>query len=235
MNIETGNNKLFSRIGEFVFEQKCVPWRIYTQYCKLRNIIFNINTKEHWDSVWKTEQDTPNWYRFYPEAFSKICSLIETGTNVLDIGCGLGILLEKLKNEKKCAVQGIDISQTAIIKVKEKGLSGMVAKVPPIPLPSNTFDTVIATELLEHIANPVELVREMIRIIKPGGSIIVTVPNNALYPHTERDHVRVFNQDTLSMLFRKFESIKTVELFVAKEKDEKFTRIILRAKKCSSV
>jgi SAM-dependent methyltransferase len=45
-----------------------------------------------------------------------------------------------------------------------------------IPLPSETFDTILATDVLEHVSNPELLWREMARVLKPGGKIILGVP-----------------------------------------------------------
>lgn len=219
-------------LKEFVFEQKCVPWRVYKTYCKMRNGIFNINTPKHWDRVWSKERYTPNSHRFYPEAFGKIISFISKGARVVDIGYGIGILLERLKREKNCDVFGVDISKEAIKTIKEKDIDGMVARVPPIPLPANSFDIVISTELLEHINTPKSLIKEMTRICKPSGYLIITTPDSALFPYLEREHVNVFNENSLKKLFNDFKEIESLEILRVKESEEKFNRFIIKAKLC---
>lgn len=219
------------RIRDFVFEQKCIPWMIYEKYYKIRNSIFNINTQKYWDNTWRKEKIIPNNTRLYPDAFGKIASLIPNAAKVADIGCGIGLLLKRLKIEKKCDCVGIDISREAIITVKEEGMSGIIARVPPVPLPSNAFDVVIATEILEHISNPKYLILEMSRIAKSPGIILITVPDNALHPHTEREHIRTFNTDKLNKLLKNIFKNNSIEIFTVKEKKEKFYRLIATIRK----
>ena len=70
---------------------------------------------------------------------------------MLDIGCGIGDLLARLRDEKKCDVYGLDISSEAIERVRSRGMHGKVAKLPSIPYPAGYFDVVTATEVLEHL------------------------------------------------------------------------------------
>ncbi|MCM8774390.1 MAG: class I SAM-dependent methyltransferase [Candidatus Omnitrophica bacterium] len=142
---------------------------MYLKYCTLRNRLFNINTQRYWNKIWAKEQINLNPYRFYPPAFTEIIKIIPYESKVADIGCGIGILLERLRKERACQVFGVDISQEAILALKRKDIDGIVAKVPPIPLPTESFDIVTATELLEHVNNPYSVIKEMIRIVKSGG------------------------------------------------------------------
>lgn len=231
-------NKIFKMnrwLKSFILEQKCVPWRVVVKYHELKNKIFNINTQKHWDQIWSKEKYIPNSHRFYPKASIQIISLVPLESKVVDIGCGIGILLEKLKNEKRCAGFGIDISKEAIKAIREKGFLGVSAKVPPIPLPANSFDIATATELLEHVNNPKAFIREMIRIIRPSGSLIITTPDNALAPYAEREHVNAFNEKALMKLFNEFREIQHIRLLRVKETDEEFNRFVISAKKCQKL
>jgi ubiquinone/menaquinone biosynthesis C-methylase UbiE len=60
------------------------------------------------------------------------------------------------------------------------GQTDLVCDITSIPVDDSTFDHVLCTEVLEHIPKPVDAIKELSRILKPGGTIIVTVPMNCL-------------------------------------------------------
>lgn len=121
------------------------------------------------------------WQKLGRLNFSKqtVLSLIDSGT-VLDIGCGDGILMEHLKQKGVTGV-GIDISAKAISFCKERGLDCRVADIAEkLPFENGSFDTVILTDVLEHIFQPVELLREAHRVSR--RDIAISVPNFASLP-----------------------------------------------------
>jgi SAM-dependent methyltransferase len=91
--------------------------------------------------------------------------------NVLDIGCGEKPY-EKLFNAT--SYMGIDIESTKEYHASSKvdvfynGLD--------LPFESNTFDTIVCFEVLEHVFEPERIVKEMFRVLKPGGKIMLTTP-----------------------------------------------------------
>jgi 2-polyprenyl-3-methyl-5-hydroxy-6-metoxy-1,4-benzoquinol methylase len=104
---------------------------------------------------------------------------------VLDYGCGPGFFLEKLI-ERGISCEGAEFSKETIEIVKEKFNQNKLFKDCSLldensnALVSNSFDTVFFIETIEHIM-PNELdqvLKELFRIIKPGGSLIITTPNN---------------------------------------------------------
>lgn len=221
-----------SWIKEFIFTQKCIPWSVHKLICPIRNRIFNINTKEHWDTVWAREKEIKRNCRLYPQSFAKIVSLIPPQKEVVDIGCGIGVLMERLKNEKQCKVFGIDISEEAIKTLTDKNLPGIVSKVPPVPLPSYSFEIAVATEILEHLNNPQFLLKEMIRLVKPSGFLIITVPDQGIDPATEREHVNCFNEKALRRLFKNLQRVDSIEIFRTKEEYEECNRLIVKVQLC---
>ena len=216
----------------FIFVQKCIPWKCYIFYCTLRNYIFDINTQRTYDELWSQERSAPRYDRFYPIAFNKLVQMIPRNSKVIDIGCGLGILMARLRTEKACEVLGIDISKEAISALYEKGMRGVVAHVPPIPICSDSADIVIATEVLEHVRSPKVFLKEMLRILKPNGTIFITVPEAALGPNTERYHIWKFSENSIFKLFKGLKDVSTIEIVKVKEENENFCRLIARGKKC---
>lgn len=219
-------------IKDFVLEQKCIPWPLYYKYCKIRNSIFNKNTQKYWDGIWSKEKIDFKENRIHPALSSKVISLIPYKSKVIDIGCGLGILLERIKKEKGCEILGLDISKEAINTINQKNIPGIVAKVPPVPLPDDSFDVAISTELLEHTNNPKALLKEIVRITKPLGLLIIAVPLDTLHPHSQREHTRAFSEQNLRDIVIKFKNIRNIATFKIKEEEEEFYRLILKAEKC---
>lgn len=157
----------------------------------------NINTASYWDEVWAREgQDT---WRKYPLTFQKIACHVTAEDSVLDVGCGVGILLDILKPRE---VAGLDISPKAIEILKSKGIQGKVGTLPKIDFPDKSFDVVVATETLEHLDDPESLIQEMKRVARK--KVIVTVPNNTLPPSVEKEHRQIFTKFRLNEMLSKY-------------------------------
>jgi SAM-dependent methyltransferase len=105
---------------------------------------------------------------------------------ILDAPCGgLGALTLALI-ERRYQVVGADLDADA-----ERALGGAFAKVnlnAPFPWPEQSFDAVISTEGIEHLENHFSFLREVCRILKPGGLLILTTPNTVAL----RSRVRFF-------------------------------------------
>ena len=93
---------------------------------------------------------------------------------ILNIGCGTGGTIKVL--EKFGTVDNVDVSDDAIRLTKKSGYK--VTKVQGVELPfkSTTFDIVGAFDVLEHIENDVDALKEWARVLKPGGRVVLTVP-----------------------------------------------------------
>lgn len=101
------------------------------------------------------------------------------GGRLLDIGCGGGHYLQCMK-ELGWAVQGIEFDEAQAAHAREQ-LSADVragtAESTLDGLPSEHFDVVTLWHVLEHLHNPTLVLREVHRVLKPGGRIMVEVPN----------------------------------------------------------
>ena len=170
---------------------------------------YNINTKEYWDSIW--QQEGLDTWREFPILFENIISVVPTNSKVLDVACGVGKLSKLIQEEKTTAVYGLDISSVAIQKLKTRGISGVVADCQNIPFMENTFDVVVATEIMEHLSNPVRILEEIHRILKINGLLIVSVPNSVKGPSHTLEHLRAYNKVSLEeQLTIYFSDIKTI-------------------------
>ncbi len=102
---------------------------------------------------------------------------------VCDIGCGTGEMLEILRSavpsDYKVELFGLDFANSAIAKA-QKLLPAATFKVGDIyinDLPAAYFDLVLCLETLEHLQTPERALDTLLRICKPGGHLIITVPN----------------------------------------------------------
>lgn len=94
---------------------------------------------------------------------------------LLDLGCGTGGNADLLKNFGE--VIGADSSPEAIKFAKNSGFSELVlVEEARLPFKNNTFDCVALLDVLEHIKNDEDILRECLRVLKLNGSLILTVP-----------------------------------------------------------
>jgi SAM-dependent methyltransferase len=100
----------------------------------------------------------------------------ERPLEVLDFGCGTGAFLEHL--ERFGAVTAVDGDPSAVAFCRRRGRSE-VQLVPPgarLPLPDAAFDLVTTLDVIEHIEDDVAALRELRRVLRPGGRLLVAVP-----------------------------------------------------------
>jgi len=108
--------------------------------------------------------------------------------SVLDVGCGNGFNLFYLNSffGKNIEIEflGIDISHTCIYFANErkkmmavKNLKFGIGNAEALNLKDESFDIVLCTEVLEHLSSPERCVAELFRVVKAGGSVIITTPN----------------------------------------------------------
>ena len=110
------------------------------------------------------------------QEFKIISDLIDKNSHVLDVGCGDGILMEYLVNEKKVNIRGIEISKTKVQNCIAKGLTIIEgnAEEDLKQFPDKSFDYVILSQTLQAFLNPEKVINELLRI---GKQAIVTIPN----------------------------------------------------------
>ncbi len=97
--------------------------------------------------------------------------------SALDIGCGRGLLLNKLK-ERGWDPHGTELSEEAAAYARDRlNLPVTTKTLEDARFADNSFDLVILWHVLEHVPDPRSTLREVSRILKPGGTLLVAVPN----------------------------------------------------------
>jgi 2-polyprenyl-3-methyl-5-hydroxy-6-metoxy-1,4-benzoquinol methylase len=124
-------------------------------------------------------RDTNDWYKRVDPLAIVDPSLIKfihanAGTKVLDLGCGPGGYSGSL-NKLGHSCFALDINECYVEIASTLGVNAAVYDGRTIPLDDNSVDTVIAIEVLEHVADPAQLVREIARVTKTN--FIASVPN----------------------------------------------------------
>lgn len=101
---------------------------------------------------------------------------VPTGGRILDVGCGRGITLQALA-ERKLEAHGFEVSSDAVVGVKAGVEIHVADSLTDVGFTNQFFDEVIIWHVLEHVPNPRDLLCEVHRILRPGGVVIVAVPN----------------------------------------------------------
>lgn len=138
------------------------------------------------------------------------------GEDILDIGCSGGLVPILLGREGK-RVTGIDVSPEAIAEATS-ALKEEAASVQSVVMFSETnimsfsanrqFDTVLMTEVLEHIGEPERVIQQAYMLVKPGGRLVVTVPFGV---NDYADHKRTYYLKRLVEQVTPYGTIEKIE------------------------
>ena len=120
------------------------------------------------------------WYWDYRD--EKAISCIQDKHSILDIGCGEGITLEKLiKRFPDKTIKGIDYIQENIEICRKHGLPVEWGSVYDLKINDNSVDCVIFLEVIEHLTDYKKALREIFRVLKTDGSLIMIFPNDKIF------------------------------------------------------
>lgn len=100
----------------------------------------------------------------------------QQGGCLLDIGFGAGSLLQAAARAGWEAT-GIEVSRTAVEHIRRQGFQAFCGELSAAGFPSNHFDVVTASEVVEHVAEPKALIAEIARVLRPGGLLWATTPH----------------------------------------------------------
>tara|TARA_B100001564_G_C20618205_1_gene660991 strand:- start:635 stop:1408 length:774 start_codon:yes stop_codon:yes gene_type:complete len=101
---------------------------------------------------------------------------IPSGSKVLDVGAG-GCPHRKKFNH--CEYFSHDFAQLSDVQIQNQmgyGRIDFVSDILNIPVPDKSYDVILCTEVIEHIPDPISAIKEISRILKPGGTLFITAP-----------------------------------------------------------
>ena len=145
---------------------------------------------------------------------------VKPGTKILDVGCGPGRHTCAACRLEKVTVIGSDVSFDEAAEAGKRlneqenlGLNGggiwatLVADITGLPFPDGFFHMVICAEVLEHIPDQEKAVGEVLRVLKPGGNLVVSVPRylpericwalSESYHRVPKGHIRIYKKKEL--------------------------------------
>ncbi len=124
--------------------------------------------------------------------------------DVLEVGCGEGRGIDRLM-KNAASYTAIDKIEGIIesLRAKYPGASFISGNIPPLHgLPDNSYDTVVSFQVIEHIADDRAFLKEIHRVLKPGGKAFITTPNREMTLTRNPWHIREYTADELTQLAR---------------------------------
>jgi len=94
----------------------------------------------------------------------------------LDIGASSGYMVQAA-SEAGVQAEGIEPSASGVAAARERGITLMLGTAENLPYADNTFDIVHSHHVFEHVADPMKAAQEAYRVLKPGGLVLIEVPN----------------------------------------------------------
>jgi len=140
------------------------------------------------------------------KAYDEACKYA-SGRDVLDVGCNTGYGTVRLVGSAR-SVAGVDVSPAAVEAARTRdggeSVDFRVIDGLGLPFPDHSFDLLTSFQVVEHVADPLPYLREIKRVLRPGGQVLFTTPNAAtrLYPGMvpwNRFHVREYRADELKV------------------------------------
>ena len=109
-------------------------------------------------------------------------SEIKEGSTIFDIGGYDGFISYNLKKlYPKLNITTIDIDKAGLHEAIERGLNALYASALGLPIKDNLVDVVICLDIIEHVQEDCSLIKEMSRVLKKGGKVILTTPCKMAY------------------------------------------------------
>ncbi|MDD3288031.1 MAG: methyltransferase domain-containing protein [Alphaproteobacteria bacterium] len=126
--------------------------------------------------------------------YPRLCRYLDG--KVLDIGCGLGDMLSY-----RSGTVGVDINRKTVEWCQRQGLDAHLMSKDVLPFSDGGFDGVIMDNVLEHLEDPSALLKDVARVLVPGGKLLVGVPGSRGFA-SDPDHKVFYDKDKLLHLMK---------------------------------
>jgi SAM-dependent methyltransferase len=194
-----------------------IPWRVKnflsTHFPLAYHFAVNFglkgNSQEHWDQMLAASWNDAG--RAWPTKNELVLAKTDPSMRILDVACGTGGILRALFGSGYRNLCALEISPYAVDRLKSEGIHAKQGSLPRIDFPDAEFDLVIASQVLEHLVRRRTFVREIGRVLRPGGRAFIFVPDQCLGPIDEPEHVIVYNSVSLSTFLSRYFSVTNVE------------------------
>lgn len=134
--------------------------------------------KNKYDKIWKKKDNLDSPVIEKGSRVDVALKLLEKGDRLLDVGCGDGTLGYHAKNMYN-EIYGVDISEKALKIARKRGVITFKVDLnkDKLPFQDNFFDAVTCLDVIEHVIDPRFLIKEIYRVLKTGGILIISTPN----------------------------------------------------------
>jgi SAM-dependent methyltransferase len=138
-----------------------------------------------------------DWHE-QPGYFRDVTRHFVSQSKLLDVGCGTGWLAEHFVD-----YTGLDPSPDAVAAARAKGRTIVQGSASdPLPFEDEAFDGLVLKDVLEHVADPVAVVSEARRVLRPGGLVFASSPDAQRWVWDDYTHRRPFSRKAFRLLFR---------------------------------
>ncbi|MGB3852024.1 MAG: class I SAM-dependent methyltransferase [Tunicatimonas sp.] len=131
------------------------------------------------DKFYEKLQQFDWYYMPWKWEHQQAATLLSKGMKVLEVGCAQGSFLKKIVNEHQIEATGLELNKSAAHKANSAGLNVLTETIQGhAQQHADTYDLVCSFQVVEHIANVNSFLEAQVRVLKPGGKLIISVPNN---------------------------------------------------------
>jgi 2-polyprenyl-3-methyl-5-hydroxy-6-metoxy-1,4-benzoquinol methylase len=143
---------------------------------------------------------------------------LRAGADALDAGCGAGTLAKflTLRGQRVVGVDAFAVPVTLATGIVPEARFLVADLNEPLPFADESFDLVLSYEVIEHLTRPEVFAKEALRVLRPGGAVVLKTPNRldfyrmadpllgrTWYADEDHTHVRYFGQFGLARLLRR--------------------------------
>jgi SAM-dependent methyltransferase len=172
--------------------------------------------RAHYEQLWADAPDDPEPWE-WERRRALLLAAVRPGDGVLDLGCGAGRFVAALRAAGAVPI-GVELAEAALERARRNAPGADLRLVEPdgsLPLDHRSVDVVWCSEVLEHVADTDHVLLEVLRVLRPGGRLLVTVPfhgrvKTALIALTRfeshfdptGDHLRFYTRRSLAATLR---------------------------------
>jgi ubiquinone/menaquinone biosynthesis C-methylase UbiE len=136
-----------------------------------------IATQDHVAAFHEEKRYSKEYARYYHDWWTrKLLSFASPEGRILDNGCGTGILFEALP-DRRYNIVGLDISARMLSYARQRAKNLVLGDSQELPFRNESYDLVVGRSLLHHLPDPYMGVKEMARVLKKGGKMVVVDTN----------------------------------------------------------